>query len=146
MDSLLASFFQSVSFDHGQKPQYARLYDLFIPSGLLIKNSLATPEVTTVRQFIEPREQLVSSGQLTAFKEIELAAITEGFGNVAHRFSTYEKSGTQNGAAFTLRGMISTQCILTPQGWRISAMAWDDERAGLTIPARYVPGGRAVAP
>ena len=28
----------------------------------------------------------------------------------------------------------STRFILTPLGWKISAMAWDDERPGLRIP------------
>ena len=34
-------------------------------------------------------------------------------------------------------GIISTQFVKTTAGWRISAMAWDDERPGLTIPSRY---------
>jgi hypothetical protein len=35
------------------------------------------------------------------------------------------------------RGVISIQFIATPTGWKISAMAWDDERPGLTISERY---------
>jgi len=38
------------------------------------------------------------------------------------------------GIAFESRGMISTQFIVTPVGWKMSAMAWDDERPGLSIP------------
>jgi hypothetical protein len=34
----------------------------------------------------------------------------------------------QNGAAFGATGAISTQFVLTPDGWRISSMPWDDER------------------
>ena len=34
----------------------------------------------------------------------------------------------QNGAAFGANGAISTQFVLTPNGWRMSSMAWDDER------------------
>jgi hypothetical protein len=34
--------------------------------------------------------------------------------------------------------VIAIQFIRTG-GWRISAMAWDDERPGLTIPERYQP-------
>jgi len=30
--------------------------------------------------------------------------------------------------------MISTQFIFTPAGWRMSSMAWDDERPGLELP------------
>jgi hypothetical protein len=137
LDRRTAAFFRAVSFQQGEKPLYGEIYDLFINEGLLIKNSMATPEISSVSQFIEPREKLVSSGQLTSFKEFELSEITEIFGNVAHRFSTYEKSGTLNGAPFSARGIISTQFIMTPTGWKISAMAWDDERPGSTIPKQY---------
>jgi hypothetical protein len=56
---------------------------------------------------------------------------------VAHRFSAYSKRGTQHGVSFEARGMISTQFILTEAGWRISSMAWDDERPGLSLPQSY---------
>jgi hypothetical protein len=42
-----------------------------------------------------------------------------------------------NGAAIDARGAISTQFVRTPGGWRIGSMAWDDERPGLELPARY---------
>ena len=47
------------------------------------------------------------------------------------------KRGTVQGEAIEGRGVISTQFIRTPSGWRMSSMAWDDERPGLAIPARY---------
>ena len=74
------------------------------------------------------------------FREVELSGSTRIFGNVAHRFSAYAKSGTLKGVAFEARGMISTQFISTPSGWRMSAMAWDDERDGLTIPEDCLVG------
>lgn len=145
LDQLIAAFFQAVSFREGGSPAYYQLYDLFLDNALLIKNSGTAPEIATVSQFIEPRIQLIRSGQLTAFSEVELAAITEIFGNAAHRFSTYAKTGVQNSVSFAARGMISTQFIKTPNGWKISAMAWDDERPGFTIPERYLPPARNTA-
>jgi hypothetical protein len=137
IDHMTAAFFRSVSFEEGDQPRYNDLYRLFIGSGLLIKNSGPAPEVASIAQFIEPRQRLVSSGELTRFMEVELAEITESFGTVAHRFSTYAKSGILNGKSFEARGMISTQFILTPDGWRMSAMAWDDESPQHEIPERY---------
>ena len=136
LDHLAAEFFHAVSFESGEAPTYQKIYALFIETGLLIKNSGPTPEIASVRQFIEPRQATVSAGELTRFKEAELSETTEIFGNVAHRFSVYTKSGSLNGADFEARGMISTQFILTPGGWRMSAMAWDDERPGLSLPDR----------
>jgi len=132
---LLSEFFHAVSFETGEMPQYQNIHALFIDVGLLIKNSGSTPEVSNVSQFIESRQALIDAGELTRFHEGELSETTEIFGNVAHRFSAYEKSGTMKGVPFETRGMISTQFILTPAGWRISSMAWDDERLGLSIPS-----------
>jgi hypothetical protein len=136
LDRLTAEFFSAVSFEAGEAPSYQNIYALFIEPGLLIKNSGAAPEVSSVRQFIEPRQATVAAGGLTQFREVELSETTEIFGNVAHRFSAYAKSGTLNGAAFEARGMIATQFILTPAGWKMSAMAWDDERPGLSLADR----------
>jgi hypothetical protein len=83
--------------------------------------------------------RLLRSGELSRFNEAELSETTEIFGNVAHRFNAYAKSGTLKGVPFKARGMISTQFVLTPAGWKISAMAWDDERPGLSIPEHYAP-------
>ena len=137
IDALTAAFLQAVSFNEGERPTYAHLYDLFIEGGLLIKNSADAPEISTVQQFIEPRQRVVDSGELTRFEERETAEITEIFGNIAHRLSIYKKHGVSAGAVIAGRGVISLQFVGTPAGWRISALAWDDERPGLTIPESY---------
>jgi len=143
LDRLTNEFFRAVSFEAGETPPYEDIYALFIETGLIIKNTAATPEISTVRQFIEPRMAMVRSGEMTRFNETELSESTEVFGKVAHRFNSYAKSGTIKGVAFTARGMVSTQFIQTPAGWKISAMAWDDERPGLSIPKQYEPSGSA---
>lgn len=137
LNRLTTEFFRAVSFEAGGTPPYENIRGLFIDAGLLIKNTASTPEISTVSQFIEPRLASVRSGELTRFDEAELSETTDIFGNVAQRFSSYTKSGTLKGVAFAARGMISTQFILTPAGWKISTMAWDDERPGLSIPAHY---------
>lgn len=140
LDSLSSRFFRAVSFEAGEAPPYGDIHGLFIDAGLLIKNTAATPEISTIAQFIAPRQALVDSGALTRFKEWELSETTQVFGNIAHRYSAYGKAGTQNGKDFEARGVISTQFIKTPEGWKMSAMAWDDERPGLTLPAELLHG------
>jgi hypothetical protein len=135
LDRLTNEFFRAVSFEPGGVPPYDNIYALFIESGLLIKNTGTTPEVSGIRAFIEPRQAMVRSGELTRFRETELSATTQIFGNVAQRFSAYAKDGTMKGTAFEARGMISTQFVKTPSGWKMSAMAWDDERPGLSLPS-----------
>ncbi len=139
LDRLTAEFFRAVSFEAGATPAYQNIHTLFIENGLLIKNSGPGPEISSIPAFIEPRQASVDTGALTRFREAELTETTQIFGNVAHRFSAYEKSGTLNGVAFDARGMISTQFILTPAGWKMSAMAWDDERPGCPLRRHMEP-------
>lgn len=143
LDRLSVEFFRAVSFETGERPAYENIHTLFIEPGLLIKNTGSTPEVSTISQFIEPRLTLILSGELTRFREWELQETTQIFGNVAHRFSTYAKSGCMKGVPFEARGMISTQFVRTPAGWKMSAMAWDDERPGLSIPQHCEPARTA---
>jgi hypothetical protein len=133
MAAVLTAFFASVSFSAGRRPNYPAMCELFCEGAQLIKNSGEVPEISTVDQFILPRQRQVDSAQLTSFEEFEIAAVTEVFGNVGHRFSTYGKLGTSDGISFEARGVISTQFIRTPSGWKISSMAWDDERPGLSV-------------
>ena len=138
--ALLDAFFAAVTFEEGSRPDYGQIRDLVVPGGLLIRNTVSPPEVATVDDFIAPRQTLVDSGELTSFAEFETHAITEVFGGVAHRMSAYGKRGVTGGEPFEGAGVISTQFVLTPDGWRISSMAWDDERPGLEIPERYRAG------
>ena len=137
LGALTHQFLAAVSFEQGERPRYDTIRDLLIGEGLLIKNSADAPEIAGVDAFIQSRQQVLDSGALTSFREVEIADVTEAFGNVAHRFSTYDKRGTMDGSEFAARGAISTQFIRTPNGWRISSMAWDDERPGLVLPDRY---------
>ena len=100
IDRLTTEFFLAVSFEEGAAPMYENIYELFIESGLLVKNTGSAPEINTVQQFIEPRVVAVRNGELTRFHEIELSETTEIFGNVAHRFNSYAKSGTIKGIPF----------------------------------------------
>jgi hypothetical protein len=137
LKAIIDAFFEAVSFEEGSSPAYDRIRELVVPRGLLIRNSGDAPEIATVDEFIAPRQALVDSGELTSFAEFETHAITEVFGQVAHRLSTYGKRGVSGGVPFEGAGVISTQFVLTRDGWRISSMAWDDERPGLEIPADY---------
>ena len=69
---------------------------------------------------------------------------TEVFGDIAQHFGSYAKAGVQDGTPFTGRGMKTLQFVRTPDGWRISAAAWDDERDGLTIDTDWLTSPQAT--
>ena len=123
LKALADEFFQAVSFESGERPAYGKIHDLFIDDGKLIRCSSEAPEITSVQEFIASRQHMFASGELTSFEEVETAAITEVFGNIAHRLSTYAKRGMVRGEAIDARGVISTQFIRTAHGWRMSSMA-----------------------
>ena len=137
LKTAIEEFFRAVSFESGQTPAYAAIRDLFIDGGKLIRASSEVPEISSVDAFITSRQSAFDSGALTSFAEVEITATTELFGNVAHRFSTYEKRGMVDGEPIEGSGLISTQFVRISAQWKISSMAWDDERPGLAIPDRY---------
>lgn len=91
------------------------------------------PTVYNVDSFIQPRLGLLSSGDLQEFREWEVHGTTQIFGDIAQYFCTYAKSWVQEGQTLEAGGMKTIQLVRTRDGWRISALAWDDERDGLTI-------------
>ena len=134
---VLARFLASVSFESGAHPDYSSLPSLFAEGARLVRTASGQPESIGIDEFVRDRTEQVRSGQLSAFAEHETAQVTERFGNVGHRLSTYSKRSEHAGVVAESDGIISTQFVKTPAGWRISGMAWDDERPGLTIPSRY---------
>lgn len=105
------------------------MHDLFVAGSTIIKNTAAGPEVYSLEQFIDTRAELLGNGTLTGFRERELETSTEIDGNHAERVCTYTKSGVLNGTPFTTRGVKVMRLVRTRVGWRLAALAWDDERA-----------------
>ena len=141
IDQLVAEFFQAFSPGPGGKVDLGAIRRVFIPEGMIIKACGPVPELYTIPQFIEPRERMLNDGTLVDFLEEEVFERTDIFGNIACRFSLYRKQGTWSGQAFATRGMKTIQFVQTSDGWRMSSLLWDDERAGLVIPSDYGGGG-----
>lgn len=129
----MRAFFHLFSNRGGVRPNLRAIFDLCIPEAVLSKCVSSTPEVTSLEAFIAPREALLSDGTLTDFEEVETAHNTQVFGNVAQRSCTYTKSGSLHGVPFRTHGAKVFQLIKGPDGWRISAVSWDDEREGFRL-------------
>jgi hypothetical protein len=140
IDQLIAAFFRAFASQPGRKVDLAHLRELFIAQAIIIKNSAQGAEIYDLDTFIAPREKLLGGGLLVDFNEQELAERTEIFGAIAQRWSLYRKCGILSGQAFATLGMKTIQLVDTPSGWKISALAWDDERPGLSIPDTYATG------
>ena len=137
IDRLVMDFFEAFSAGSDGKVDLSVIRRVFLPEGLIIKTCGPVPEIYTIPQFIEPRERMLNDGTLVDFREQEVFERTDIFGNIACRFSLYRKQGIWSGQAFEAQGMKTIHFVHTPEGWRMSALAWDDERDGLAIPTEY---------
>ena len=130
---VVQTFFAAFTSGPDSAARLDALRQAFLPEAVIVRTCGAEPAVYSVDSFIAPRQALLSGGTLVDFSEWQLSGHTELFGDIAQHFCSYAKAGVQNGTPFTGRGMKTMQFIRTSAGWRISAAAWDDERAGLEI-------------
>ncbi len=125
IDALVDAFFSAFSNLNG--PADVRtVYGLCLPQAVITKAAGSPPEIYTLGEFVEPRAALLSDGTLAGFAETETDHDTFIFGRIAQRRSHYTKSGVLSGDRFTTRGHKVFQFVKTPDGWKISAVAWDD--------------------
>lgn len=127
IDALVGRFFALFDNRGGRPVDLTSLRAMTIGEAVVIKAVGDTLEIGGVDAFIAPRQLLLNGGGLTDFSESELEAKTDVFGNIAQRLSTYRKGGVSKGERFEARGMKTFQFVRTADGWRISAVAWDDE-------------------
>ncbi|MFE6667563.1 GNAT family N-acetyltransferase [Streptomyces sp. NPDC057697] len=128
LDRLMHAFLGAFATLGGGRPNLQVVREVFIPQGTIVSNVGDEPVIHDLDSFIEPREKVLTDGTVTEFSEWEVAERTEIFGSVAHRFSEYRKSGYLDGTWFEGAGRKTTQFLRTPAGWRMSSMAWDDEK------------------
>ncbi|MDP9019184.1 MAG: DUF4440 domain-containing protein [Candidatus Eremiobacteraeota bacterium] len=133
IDALTRDFFNLFTSGQDGKADLSAITRLFIPEGLIVKSVGEVTQAYTLAQFVEPREKLLNDGTLLEFREEEISERTEIAGNIAQRLSVYKKSGILAGEHFESQGVKTLQFVKTPEGWRLSALAWDDERPGFSV-------------
>jgi hypothetical protein len=134
IDALTTELFRIFSPTSGATVSLQRIHDLFIPQGIIVRTCGPNTEIFSISEFIAPRERMLNDGTLVDLREHEEWETTEIFGNVAQRFLAYRKTGVLHGEPFNTRGMQTIQFVRKDGEWKMSAMAWDDERSGVVIP------------
>ncbi len=138
IDNLTAELYKSICFEVDNRPQVERLKKLFIPTANMIRNDSDSPEVMTVDDFIKSYSERLADGTIKSFYEGELNHITEIFGTIAHRFSTYEiKFDLDNPEPFSI-GINSIQYIRIGKNWKISGIVWNNQNDTNKIPDKYL--------
>ncbi len=127
IDTVTSDFFSIFNNTHARKPDWSILYKIYIPEAIIIKKTSLSETVYGLANFMEPRQLLLTNGTLIDFSEWELNEETIITGRIAQRFSRYQKTGCLNGNNFTAYGTKLFQFIKTSNGWRITAMVWEDD-------------------
>jgi hypothetical protein len=116
-DAIIAALYGAISGPAGQKRDWVRFRSLFIPDGRLIvarpprPDGPVPPRVMTVEQYI------AGSGALEdGFFEREIKRISETFGGVTHRFSTYESRARAEDPQPLPAGSTASSCCMTDAG------------------------------
>lgn len=127
LNQLTQRFFSVFNNNKGQHPDWDCIKEICVPESIIIKKTGLEEEIYDLETFIAPRRKILSDGTLTGFEEWELKGETRITGNLAQRFSKYEKSGALNGKEFKASGNKIFQFIKTREGWKINAVVWEDD-------------------
>ena len=139
IDLLVKEFYSVFDNRGGRVPRLETLKIICLPACVVTRAAADVTLTCVLAAFIDPRAALLTSGELVEFSEEEEHARTELFGSVAQRVSTYRKSGVLRGEPYSGRGIKFMQFVRTDGDWRISSIAWEDERPGLEIPQVFPP-------
>jgi len=138
IDNLTSELYNAICFEVGDHPPVERLKELFIPNANMIRNDDGSPEIMTVDSFTKSYNERITDGTIKSFYEGELNHITEIFGTIAHRFSTYEtKFDLTNSEPFSI-GINSIQYIKNDENWKISSVIWNNQTDTNKIPDIYL--------
>ena len=126
INQITNAFFNLFANTKQRKPQLENLFDICLTEAIIIKKSNGKEEVFNIDSFISPRKKTLTDGSLTEFEEFEVFEDTKIVGNIAQRFSKYQKKGLLNGNYFEGNGNKFFQFIKTAKGWKINSIIWED--------------------
>lgn len=126
IDQLTKSFFNIFTNSNKQQPDWSLIHTICLPETIILKKSSKEEEVYNLDTFIEPRRKILSDGTLTEFEEYEILEETRILDNIAQRYSNFQKHGYFNQTYFKEKGNKLFQFVKTKDGWKISAVIWED--------------------
>jgi hypothetical protein len=126
ISELVSGFFDSFDNRNNRIPDFNLFTSYFLEDSVIGNRTNTDINIWSLRDFWEPRNELLTGGRLTEFHEWETEFETSIFDGIAIRHCTYQKEGLLDGLPY---GGIGTKCFqlaLTPDGWRIAYILWED--------------------
>jgi RimJ/RimL family protein N-acetyltransferase len=127
INEITKSFFGVFTNTNDKQPNWNLLSSICIPEIILISKTETMHTVYNLVSFIEPRQKILTDGTLTEFEENETQEQTKIIGNIAQRYSTYQKRGILDGKLFKQKGHKFLQLVKTNEEWKISSVIWEDD-------------------
>jgi hypothetical protein len=149
VDHLVASLFDVVSGPAGQR-DWDRFRPLFLPDGRivsLVPESAATKDRPARKGdaiFLTPdmfAQQNDSYFKTNGFFERSIVKRVEEFGNLIDVWSTSEIRDAKDDVQPSSRGIDSFQIVHAHGRFWIASLIFDNERPGVTLPAKYLKKG-----
>jgi hypothetical protein len=146
VDHLVASLYDVVSGPAGQR-DWGRFRALFVPDGQIAwinPESAATNDkpaskgdavFLTPDMFIQQNDTYFKAN---GFFERSIVKRVEEFGNLVEVWSTKESRDAKDQAQPSSRGIDSFQIVHAHGRFWIASLIFDDERPGVTLPAKYL--------
>ncbi|QXV63779.1 GNAT family N-acetyltransferase [Mucilaginibacter sp. 21P] len=125
IDKMTQAFF-ALFTNIAEAPQFDRINELCHQQAQIVKKTVDGAEIYDLKSFIEPRKKILTDGTLTGFSECEVKAETRITGNIAQRFSRYEKSGRLQGSEYRGSGNKMLQFMKQQGKWQIIQVIWED--------------------
>lgn len=139
-DAIVAAVYQVISGPAGEKRNWDRMRSLFLPEARMIAtgkraDGTISKRVLTVEDYIKNSGPLLEKD---GFFERELSKKTEQFGNIIHRFSTYDSKRKAEDEKPFARGINSFQLWNDGTRWWIVTILWQSESKDNPIPEKYL--------
>lgn len=129
--------YQSLSFTEGRSPDFETLDQVFLDNAIFRGFRGNSMNVFYKEPYFRGYKNTVQSGSFKAIVEKEIWGKTQFFGQVAHRFSSYELYYNDLTKPVE-RGVNSFQLVKIEGEWKISSTVYDVEKTGQSIPEKYL--------
>lgn len=144
IDAIITAVYEVISGDAGVERDWDRFRSLFLPQARLMPVSSRHGEngrsssvaAMSPDDFIDgSNDFFVSEG----FYEVEIGSVTEQYGDIAHRFSSYASFRTDDPDEKPFnRGINSFQLLYDGERWWVLSIFWQHEPDAGPIPAEYL--------
>ena len=144
IDAIITAVYESISGDAGVPRDWDRFRSLFLPQARLMQVTSQHGQngrSSSVASITPDEFATNASGSFAAegFYENEIGSVTEQYGDIAHRFSSYASFRTDDPEEEPFnRGINSFQLLYDGDRWWVLSIFWQHEPDAGPIPAEYL--------